>query len=87
MGDPVRVSVKVLTDEGKQTENNCDKCKTNNRKGVDCVQNVQHSDSHKQNSCVVENPVDNSRTKLLRTQFTTLTRKAVEIPDHNTHFA
>ena len=46
MGDQVRVSVKVLTDEGRQTESNCDKCKTDNRKGVDCVQNVQHTRTH-----------------------------------------
>ena len=33
----------MQTDEGKRTENNYDKCKTSDKKGVDCVHNVQHS--------------------------------------------
>ena len=46
MDDQVRVSVKVQSDEGKKTENNYDKCKTGDKKGVDCVQNVQHPPSN-----------------------------------------
>ena len=46
MDDQVRVSVKVQTDEGKKTENNNDKCKTGDKKGVDCVQNVQQHPSN-----------------------------------------